>query len=216
MNLKLKNLYEVDEAYWDKSGVRISTHVDWKMMAAILDLEEEGVIIDQQNIPECIVDQAFQYSADRAQELAKENIVLTEIEQLEFENLILSDLIEHWKVDNVLPAVLKMNRLIDDANDWCNTGCNKPELFGVKPVPGLGIIALPDTGGFTLTIYKPFLIVYFECYYEANAKLPENNLEDLTGEDIFDILLMVQDYKHGDLHEVIDLAEWKSCSPLRK
>lgn len=207
MSHKLHDLYSVEEAYWDTDGVRISMHLSWSAISDMLALDDNGIVSDEEDLPQKIVDEAFQETSDLLAELSKQGITLEEDERLELENTLISDKIEERRADKVLPDILNLDKLVKDANSWCKKGCSKPELFGTKPAAGLGLVAWQDTTGITFTIYKPFVIVFYESYYHQNRQLPDKNLDDLTAEDVFDILLLVQDCCGTKLHQIINLKE---------
>jgi len=133
---------------------------------------------------------------------------LSDEDRIEIENSIAQDIMKHWSAANVMPQKINIKNLVADANEWSQKEPTNKKIFGKVPFPDIGLEYLENEAGVAFTVYPAFEIPYIETYYELYDLLPELNLGDLTGWEIAETLLCVQECLGRGVS--IDLSDWES------
>jgi len=198
--MKLPNLLESHQP-----GPAQTTFVSWQDLASTFELDLVWGFVDpEEPFPQDILDTAF----IEVDSYIRYHGPASDEERIKIETSIAKDIALHWSAANILPQKIKMKDLVASANAWSQQEPKNKKIFGKPPFPNIGLEYLENEAGVAFTIYPAFEIPYIETYYELYDLLPELNLEDLTGWEVGETLLCIQECLGKEIS--IDLDNWES------
>jgi len=198
--MKLLNLLESHQP-----GPAQTTFISWKGLASAFELDQVWDFADPDEAPpRDILNSAF----EEVESYVKNYGTISDGERVQLENSIAKDIVKHWSAENILPQKIKIKDLVRNANTWSQREPRNKNIFGKVPAADVGLEFIENEAGVSFTIYPAFEIPYVETYYELFSLLPEFNLEELTGWEVAETLLSIQECLGEGIY--IDLANWES------
>lgn len=199
--MRLPNLLESHQP-----GFAQTAFISWGDMASAMELDQVWGFVDPEaHLPQDVLDAAFREADSHIKRYGK----VSDEDRASMEASIAQSIALHWSADNILPKKLKIKDLVASANAWSQREPENRNIFGKVPFPDIGLEYLENEAGVSFTIYPAFEIPYVETYYALYDLLPELNLEDMTGWEVAETLLCVQECLGGGIS--MDLNNWESC-----
>ena len=198
--MKLPNLLESHQP-----GHAQTAFITWKDMASAMELDQVWGFVDPEGpLPQDVLDAAFREADSYIKYYGK----VSDEDRIGIETSIAKDIALHWSAANILPQKIKVKNLVDSINTWSQQEPENKNIFGKPPFPDIGLEYLENEAGVSFTIYPAFEIPYVETYYALYDLLPELNLDDITGWEVAETLLCVQECLGGEIS--IDLNTWEN------
>jgi len=112
----------------------------------------------------------------------------TDEQILEYENKLLDKLRSEIKARSI-----DFEKIIQHMNSLARTESQYSFLDNFPHCDAMYVY--PVANGFHITFYESFMRIYSEYYYQLHDSLPEFNFDDLTIDDLFEVIQMISEVK---------------------